>query len=130
MGAVPLVNVALKLDRALALAPVYDAMCTTWYRDVITPQGTLPISTKLAMSVNGVRDVHDVTCDDLVSEAVTWRVGATRARAAVDRLLERLSTAANQAANESSANIGELAAFVAARAAALQAGKPAGLARS
>ena len=64
---------------APTLAPLYD----------VTPTA-LPYtgSTALALRINGVRQLPDVTVDDLAAEAVSWGIPEPDARAAIEQTLQ------------------------------------------
>lgn len=68
-------------DGATVLAPYYDAAPLALAYD-----GTQA----LAMRINGVPQLPDVTRDDLLSEAVSWGLTDARARAIIDETLERI----------------------------------------
>lgn len=82
----------------IRLAPLYDVMSTIHYPHVSTPDGRRPVSTDLAMRVNGRGSVHEVTVDDLVAEAVTWSYPRNRAADLVAATLEALPDAVTAAA--------------------------------
>jgi serine/threonine-protein kinase HipA len=86
-------------ERGVELAPLYDVASTIAYPEIQTDDGPRPVSTALAMRVNGVADIDQVTKDDLVTEAATWDYSASRATRVVDELLERMPSALREAAN-------------------------------
>jgi len=65
-------------DGSVQLAPVYDVANT------VLEQAR---SAALAMSINGVTSIHDVTADDLVAEARRWKVREPDARDVIERTL-------------------------------------------
>lgn len=83
---------------AIRLAPLYDVMCTIWYADVVTARGSVPVSTELAMTIGQAVDISSVTVEDLVTEAVSWKVNNNRAQRVVAMTLERLNEAVDRAA--------------------------------
>lgn len=78
-------------DGSVRLAPAYDLFCTRYYEGPETIAG---------MFVNGVRDIDDITVDDLVAEAASWPVNESAARERVASLLERMPAAINEAAKQ------------------------------
>jgi serine/threonine-protein kinase HipA len=85
-------------ERGVELAPLYDVASTIAYPEIRTADGLQPVSTALAMRVNGVEDVNAVTTEDLVTEASTWAYGRSRARAVVGDLLTAVSGTLDDAA--------------------------------
>ncbi|MEJ3743039.1 HipA domain-containing protein [Actinomycetes bacterium KLBMP 9797] len=84
-------NLALLYDRpAVQLAPLYDVVPTL----ALQPRAGEPaLSTRLAMSVNGVPDIREVTGKDLLREAARWVPEAT-AFHALTRTFEAMVEAA------------------------------------
>ena len=70
------------------LAPMYDVSSTVQYESVQTPTGRRRLSTEMGMTVHRVRDVHHVTQDDLVAEALSWGLNRDDADRTVRRTLE------------------------------------------
>jgi serine/threonine-protein kinase HipA len=68
-------------DGTVALAPMYDATCTTWQASRVTT---------MASSINGVVEVANVTAQDFTAEGKAW--GIRRSAAIVSDALERIST--------------------------------------
>lgn len=71
------------------LSPAYDLMSTTGL--------SRSVSTNMGMYVNGKRNIHAVTAEDLVGEAAGWGVRSS-ADVRVRSLLERLPEAVEEAA--------------------------------
>ena len=85
-------------DGRVALAPIYDVMCTTYYDG---QQGRRAVDTELGLFIADKTDVLTVTIDDLVAEAHTWGLRPAAARdiaaslatdvaAAIDRSVDQL----------------------------------------
>ena len=75
-------NLTLRLTpEAVDLAPAYDVIPTVAYDDV---------STDMALRINGVRELGEVTRDDLVAEAVTWGLGPRFVERRVAEFVARL----------------------------------------
>ena len=80
-------------DGAVALAPVYDAMCTTYYDGT---NDLRHIETELGMYISGRTDILDVTVDDLVDEARGWGIRPGAALDIVTEFVERTGHAIEQ----------------------------------
>lgn len=113
-------------DGTVELAPLYDVVSTIAYPTVATPDGDRPVSTDLAMAVNGRDCIHEVTAEDLVSEAAAWPYARRRAVARVQRLLERLPAAVHSAAGATPGLPTEIPERILARAEALTSGHTVG----
>lgn len=96
-------NVALlhPTPQAVALAPVYDTVPT-----VLWPQ----LRKRGAMSIDGRCELESIQLDDLVNEAVSWRVAPGAARKVVIDTAERVRAAAADLGRDS-----EVARYVIAR---------------
>lgn len=112
----------------ISLAPLYDVVSTIHYPSVSTPDGDRPVSTDLAMRINSLTSLAAVTVDDLVEEAASWPYPALRARDVVRRLLDDAPRALEAAATSSGGDglPDAIVERIAARVAALAAGRPAG----
>ena len=121
-------NVSLIHDTpdSVTLAPPYDVMCTAWYRDVATSAGRRPVSTTLAMYVHGVQDLHAVSFNDLVNEAVEWRLSERRARTVIKDFIETLDDAVARTAADFTGQAAGIATYIAQRVASLRSGGMAG----
>lgn len=73
------------------LAPAYDVMATVHYANVSRIPG---------MFVNGVRDIAQITRDDLIAEATTWGIDGDVAADRVEQLLRAAEGAIDRAATE------------------------------
>jgi hypothetical protein len=75
-------NVSLlhHLDGSIALAPLYDVMCTTYYDG---NGGRRRVDTEPGLFVAGRRDITAVDTDALVDEAESWHIRRSTARAIV-----------------------------------------------
>jgi serine/threonine-protein kinase HipA len=96
-------------EGAIRLAPAYDLFCTRFYEGPETIAG---------MFVNGVREIDDITADDLVVEAVSWGMSEAAARERIAALLARMPDAITAAAHQTQAPT-ELVQLVCARLARL-----------
>jgi serine/threonine-protein kinase HipA len=74
---------------ALRLSPLYDLLCTVHYGD-----------DRLAMSVDGLSLIAEVTPERIVKEATRWGISRTRAAEAVDDILTRAPEAIAAARDE------------------------------
>lgn len=108
------------------LAPLYDVISTLEYPTVHTPDGEQNVSTALAMHVNGRADLHGITVDDLVAEALTWGVVPELSRDRVEAFLGRVDDALADAARATPEAPPGVAERVAVRARALRSGRAAG----
>ena len=77
-------------DGHIALAPLYDVMCTAIYDG---SDGGRKVDTSAAMTVNGRSDIRTFTVDDLVAEARRWQLRAGAARTVIERVVERVAAA-------------------------------------
>ena len=93
-------------EGSIELAPAYDIMSTTFYPAV---------STLAAMNVNGTPDIDLVTAHDLVAEARSWGLPATRASERIHELIEAAPAAITAAADDIDAP-DDLVAHLTARA--------------
>jgi len=73
------------------LAPAYDLMATIHYANVSTIPG---------MFVNGVRDIAQITRDDLIAEATSWGIAGDVAADRIGQLLRAAEGAIDRAATE------------------------------
>jgi serine/threonine-protein kinase HipA len=73
------------------LAPAYDLMSTVYYPNVSTTAG---------MFVNGVRDIQEISRDDLVAEAASWGIAEDAASARLEELLGAAAEAIQRGAAE------------------------------
>jgi len=85
----------------LALAPLYDLMNTYVYGD-----------NTLAMYIDDVRRVEEVTTDQIVDETVTWGVSREHANDVVQGLLSEVPSAIDQARTQTDAVRPEIVSFV------------------
>lgn len=87
-------------DGTVALAPIYDVMCTTHYDG---QQGRRAVDTELGLFIADKTDILTVTIDDLATEARAWGVKRAVARdtvlslasdvaAAIDDTVEQLGS--------------------------------------
>lgn len=83
-------------DGSVVLAPVYDVMSTSYYSTVFGHS----MSTTLGLFINGKHDINEVTVEDLLAEARRWGIKDRVARSVLHEILERLSTALDQAARD------------------------------
>ena len=98
-----------------ALAPLYDVTPTALAYDG---------ATALALRINGVQQLPDVTIDDLAAEAESWGVAPDAARAVIDNVLQSAVSATRDVdAHPSVAP--HLPGFVRLQATNLLAGRPA-----
>lgn len=109
----------------VTLAPLYDVMSTVLYREVAGPYGRVPVSSELAMFVDGVREVDAVDVAALVAEARRWHV-AGDAEERVHGLLDRFEVALDAAARAVPQAPADLVELLRERAARLRRGVPAG----
>lgn len=93
-------------EGSIELAPAYDIMSTTFYPAV---------SALAAMNVNGTPDIDLVTAHDLVAEARSWGLPATRASERIHELIEAAPAAITAAAGDIDAP-DDLVAHLTARA--------------
>lgn len=86
-------NLSLLHDQAggVRLAPAYDIFSTIWYEAASTVPG---------MFVNDVRELSEISKADLISEAISWGLGADVAAARVERVLAAGEDALLRAAGE------------------------------
>ena len=91
-----------------------------------TKAGAAPVSTKLAMRVNAIDDIHAVTTADLVDEATSWTVNRDRAAELVSVLFDEMDDAVAQATAETPAVPEQLVSRIRARVDALRSGAAAG----
>ena len=77
-------------DGTIALAPIYDVMCTTYYDG---QQGRRAVDTELGLFIAGKTDILTVTVDDLVAEARAWGMQSTTARDTVSSLAAHVTAA-------------------------------------
>ncbi len=80
-------------DGVVALAPVYDVMCTTYYDGT---NDLRRLDTELGLYISSRTDILDVTVDDLVDEARGWGIRPVRALGIVTELVERTGLAIEQ----------------------------------
>lgn len=113
-------------DGTVELAPLYDVVSTIAYPTVPTPDGQRPVSTDLAMRVNGRASIHEVTPRDVAEEASAWDYAHRRAVARIEGLLERVPDAVAAAVEATPGLPDEVPERVLARCDALLAGRPAG----
>jgi len=85
----------------LTLAPLYDLLNTFIYGD-----------NTLAMYIDDVRRVEEVTIDRILNEAVSWGMNINRARNVVDDLLGRVPAAMALARNQTEEVQPEIVKFV------------------
>lgn len=85
----------------LALAPLYDLLCTLHYGD-----------DRLAMTIDNVHRTNRVTAERIVNEAVSWNLSRARALEIVDDVLARAPGAIAAARGETDGVPGELVATV------------------
>jgi serine/threonine-protein kinase HipA len=74
---------------SLALAPLYDLLCTLHYGD-----------NRLAMAIDGISDAHQVTAARMAAEASRWGISRGRATEVIDDLLDRSPEAIGVARDE------------------------------
>ena len=91
-------------DGRLAMAPLYDLMCTLYYGD-----------DRLAMWVDNVRRTNRLTMDRIVNEAVRWGVSRDRATEVIIELLENATDALGHARRETEGVPAKLVATVEAQ---------------
>jgi serine/threonine-protein kinase HipA len=82
-------SLLLSPSGALRLSPLYDLLCTVHYGD-----------DRLAMSVDGLSLIAEVTPERIVKEATRWGISRTRAAEAVDDILTRAPEAIAAARDE------------------------------
>lgn len=75
----------------IRLAPAYDVVSTAYYPQVDPRPG---------MYINGKTSIHEVVADDVIAEAVSWRLAPDLARRRVDSLLAAVPAAIEAAAAE------------------------------
>jgi serine/threonine-protein kinase HipA len=80
-------------DGVVAVAPVYDAMCTTYYDGT---NDLRHLETELGLYISRRTDILDVTADDLVAEARGWGIRPGAALDIVTEFVERTSHAITQ----------------------------------
>lgn len=80
-------------DGVVAVAPVYDVMCTTYYDGT---NDLRHLETELGLHISSRTDILDVTVDDLVDEATGWGTRPGTALGIVTELVERTSDAIEQ----------------------------------
>ncbi len=78
-------------DGRLRLAPLYDLLCTRMYPE---------LSANLAMHIDAVRKIDDVTSARILNEAESWGMQRGRAREVLAELLEQVPAAIDTAASE------------------------------
>jgi len=84
-------------DSMVRLAPLYDAMCTTYYSGT---DGTPNIETELGLHISNKTDINDVTMQDIANEASHWGMRRSKSMLLITNLLERLPDAIDSAADE------------------------------
>lgn len=84
-------------DGMVRLAPLYDAMCTTYYSGT---DGTPNVETKLGLHISNKTDINDVTIQDIANEASHWGTRRSKSMLLIANLLERLPDAIDSAADE------------------------------
>ena len=105
-------------DGRITLAPLYDVMCTVVYDGA---DGGRKVDTSAAMEVNGQTDIRAISADDLVAEAVRWKLRADPARAIISDLVERVGNALEPTLDEVNVTVpGELVAHLTARVRSLR----------
>jgi len=77
-------------DGTIALAPIYDVMCTTYYDG---RQGRRAVDTQLGLFIADKTDILTFTADDLVAEARAWGMQSTTARDTVSSLAAHVAAA-------------------------------------
>ena len=80
-------------DGVVALAPIYDVMCTTYYDGT---NDLRHLETELGLYIGSRTDILEVTVDDLVDEARGWGIRAGVALDLVTDLVERTGHAIEQ----------------------------------
>jgi serine/threonine-protein kinase HipA len=113
-------------DAGITLAPLYDVISTVYYQSVSTRDGLKPASKELAMTIDGVTHVNEVTVEDLVREAVSWTYNKVRAERVLGELVDRLPKAIETAAASTRDVPDDLVASVTERVRSLSEGQPAG----
>jgi serine/threonine-protein kinase HipA len=78
-------------DERLQLAPAYDVMSTVYYENV---------ETTLGMFINGVRDIRDVSRDDLIREGAGWGLHQDAAAQRIEQLLSHAEDAILRASED------------------------------
>ena len=78
---------------AVRLAPVYDLLSTMALEPKDDQGREIPNNPRMGQMVNGVLDIRNVTKDDLVAEATSWRLRRDEARRIVDATLDRAADA-------------------------------------
>jgi len=84
-------------DGTVALAPIYDVMCTTHYDGAADSKA---VDTELAMFIGAKTDILTVAFDDLVTEAKRWGMRPVTARSAIGETLERVLAEVDHARSE------------------------------
>jgi len=84
-------------DSTVALAPIYDVMCTTHYDGAAARKA---VDTELAMFIGANTDILTVAFDDLVTEAKRWGMRPVTARSAIGETLERVLAEVDHARSE------------------------------
>ena len=109
----------------IQLAPLYDVMSTRQYPDVAGPQGRARVSTKLAMFIDGIRQIDAIDTAALRVEATRWHL-AHDVDDRIRGLLERFEDALEVAADAVPQAPGSLIERLRARARRLRDGSTAG----
>ena len=84
-------------DGTVALAPIYDMMCTTYYDG---RQGRRAVDTEMGLFIAEKTDILTVDSDDLISEARGWGVKPSAARDIVESLAANVATAVDQVVDQ------------------------------
>lgn len=84
-------------DGTIALAPIYDVMCTTYYDG---HQGRRALDTELGLFVADKTDILTVAIEDLVAEARSWGVRSAAARDTVSSLAADVAAAIDDAVDQ------------------------------
>lgn len=107
------------------LAPLYDVMSTVHSSDVGGPSGRIPVSSELAMFIDGERQIDAVGVDHLRAEAARWHL-ADDLDARIHGVLERFDAALDAAVGVVPQVPDALVARLRLRAHNLRRGLPAG----
>ena len=82
-------------DPTVALAPAYDLISTIALASRRSAAGRMiPARTRMGQRVGGVREITEVSREDVVTEGTTWGMGSKSATRIVDEMLDRVRHAA------------------------------------
>ncbi len=82
-------------DVGIKIGPIYDIASTVSMKPIDEFGNAREFTTQLGQFIDGVKDVNDVTRDDLVAEGISWGVGRGSAEAIIDGFLDTAREAAN-----------------------------------